>query len=261
MKLLQNLKSLLKRSPRPPLGGGMNDKIVLGIPGAWSSRSDLVTAIASSSSGYLFAGRVLMEVATSKTCELEIYEHDPGLRRTFQIAGNDHIGPDLLDRIAEHTMTAYLIGADLSQSGVAQMRQFAAALIRSGGMAVKIESTGVAHTPERWLQDIEDQSIEALYALFHTYVGSSDYYYSCGMKNFGLPDCSMDGGVPSDVAAEMMHLFNYYQLTEAPTFKDGNTFSVGEDEPKYRLTWHPYGYESDSPLDNPFGRWHMSPAV
>lgn len=260
MKLLQGLKSLLKRSPREPSGGGKNDKIVLGIPGAWSSRSDLVTAIASSSSGYLFAGRVLMEVATSKACELEIYKYDRGLRHAFQIAGGDHIGPDLLDRIAEHTMTAYLIGTDLSQAGVAHMRRSAAALIRSGGMAVKIESTGVAHTSEAWLQDIEDQSIESLYALFHTYVGSSDYSYSCGMKNFGLPDCSVDGGVPFDVAAETMHLFNYYQLAEAPTFKDGNTFSVGEDEPKYTLTWYPYGYKSDSPLDNPFGRWHMRSA-
>jgi len=237
----------------------MNDRIVIGIPGAWPSRTDLVASIATLSNGYLFAGRVLMEVCTSNACELEVYEHDPKLRHAFEIAGRDRISPELLTQIAGHTFTAYVIGSELSPAGVAQMRVFAAALLRSGGFAVKVESTGIAHSPEAWLRDIDDQSIESLYPLFHTYIGSSEYYYSCGMKNFGLPDCSVDRSVSPATAAETMHAFNYFQLNESPSFQEGHTFSLSAEAPKYRLSKLAYGYKPGSPLDNPFGRWHLQP--
>ena len=239
----------------------MNDRIVIGIPGEWPSRSDLVKSIASQSSGYLFAGVVLMELATSKTCKLEVYEHDAGLHRAFEIAGGDRISPHLLARIASHTFTAYLTGSELSHAGVAQMRRFAAAVLRSGGIAVKVDSTGIAHPSEAWLQDIEDDSISTLYPLFHTYVGSSEHFYSCGMKNFGLPDCSVDSSVSASIAAQTMHVFNQYQLSEAPALEDGHTFSIAAGAPTFRVSRQPYGYEPDDPLDNPFGRWHLRPAV
>jgi hypothetical protein len=249
------------RLNRGPLDGGMNDKIVIGIPGIWTSRSDFVASIATRSSGYLFAGNVLMHVASSTACELELSQHDDAVLRAFRIAGGDRLSSDLLDRIAQHTFMVYLIGSELSAAGAAQMRHSAAAVLHSGGLAIKIDSAGIAHSSAAWLQGIEDASIEALYPLFHTYIGSTEYFYSCGMKNFGFPDCSVDSAVPAAVAAETMHVFNYYQLNEAPTFKEGQTFSIAADAPKYRLSREPYGYEPDDPLDNPFGRWHLRPAV
>jgi hypothetical protein len=237
----------------------MNDKIVIGIPGRWQSRQDLVTSIAKNSNGYLLAGQVLINAASRNACEVDVHEHDPSLTRAFQIAGRSRLPVGLIDQIARHTFTLYLIGADLSSSGVANMHAFGAAILRSGGIAVKVESAGIAHSAEQWLQRHDNAALK-LYPLFSTYVGSSNYYYSCGMKNFGCPDSSISN-VSSDVAAQTMHSFNRYQLTKLPKLQDGHTFSLSPQSPRYRLTHLPYGYSADDPLDNPFGRWHMEPSA
>src|SRR5687768_3293759 len=56
---------------------------VIGIPGRWPNRSDIVTSIASRSDGYLFAGMVMMKLGTKDGFTLEIYEHDPNLKNAF----------------------------------------------------------------------------------------------------------------------------------------------------------------------------------
>src|SRR5271165_3439345 len=63
-------------------GGSMSKspQTVIGIPGRWPNRSDVVTSIASRSGGYLFAGIVMMKIGTKDGFKLEIYEHDPKLR-------------------------------------------------------------------------------------------------------------------------------------------------------------------------------------
>jgi uncharacterized protein DUF4261 len=237
----------------------MNDKIVIGVPGLWPSRKDLVTGIAERSGGCLFAGNVLMDTKTSRSCQVDVYEHDPDLRRAFEIAGGRRISKELLDQIGGHTFTTYLIGSDLSPEGVIEMRAYAAAILRSGGLAVKVESTGIAHTADQWLEDFPSSAITTLYPLFTTSVGGSDFYYTCGMKNFGKPDCSVTVSVPSSVAAETMHVFNLFQLMDAPVLEDGHTFGIAADAPRYRLSHRQYGYDPEDVLDNPFGRWHLEP--
>jgi hypothetical protein len=37
---------------------------VIGVPGRWPDRSDIVTSIASRSGGYLFAGMVMMKIGS-----------------------------------------------------------------------------------------------------------------------------------------------------------------------------------------------------
>lgn len=239
----------------------MNKKVVIGVPGTWSSRTELVTSIAKQSGGYLFAGNVLMNVATRDACEVDVYEHDETLERAFRIAGGDRLSEQALEQIAQHTFALYLVGSDLSLAGVLSMRRLAAAVLRAGGLAVKIESTGIAHEAQEWLREVESEAIGVVYPEFITYIGAQEYYYSCGMKNFGLPDASVSADVNSSVAAQTMQVFNIYQLTEAPVFETGHTFSIAAEAPKYRLSHQPYGYGADDPLDNPFGRWHMQPTA
>jgi hypothetical protein len=62
-------------------------EIVIGIPGQWPTRSDLVKDIANRSGGYLFAGMILMHVATGEAFSLEVYDHDPNLAEIFAITG------------------------------------------------------------------------------------------------------------------------------------------------------------------------------
>ncbi len=85
-------------------------KIIVGVPGTWESRSEIVTSIVSRSSGYLFAGRILVEIDTQDAFELEIYDHDARLRHAFEVAGGGRFSEAELDAIDQHTHTLYVIG-------------------------------------------------------------------------------------------------------------------------------------------------------
>ena len=51
-------------------------KIVVGIPGRWEDRSEIVTSIASLGGGYLFAGNMLMNRESGKGFEIDVYRDE-----------------------------------------------------------------------------------------------------------------------------------------------------------------------------------------
>jgi uncharacterized protein YegJ (DUF2314 family) len=134
-------------------------------------------------------------------------------------------------------------------------------LLDAGGVGVKVESAGAAHAPDRWRYHARSGATLSLYRCFVTLVGgtSADFHYSCGMHNFGLPDVSVDGSVPVEVAADILTTFNHWNLIERPALREGTWFSAGAGEAAFAATHHAYGYDADDPLNNPFGRWHLTP--
>src|SRR5438477_11981643 len=86
-----------------------NPQTVIGIPGRWANRSDIVTSIASRSGGYLFAGMAMMKIGTKDGFTLEIHEHDPTLKNAFSIAGRGRLTDEDLDAIGLHTFALYLV--------------------------------------------------------------------------------------------------------------------------------------------------------
>jgi hypothetical protein len=128
----------------------MDSSIVIGIPGLWNDRRDINTSIAR---GYkfMFAGMLLLDVQTKKTCELEVYEYDPNLIRSFEIAGQGNIPEEVLQQISQHKYTIYAIAAKASIETATWMLKVGAGMIEIGGLAIKVESAGLAHTAENWI--------------------------------------------------------------------------------------------------------------
>ena len=67
-------------------------------------------------------------------------------------------------------------------------------------------------------------------------VGNQNGFYSSGMHIFGLPDVAVDGSVDNSYAGSLLFGFNHYQLFESHKLKDGNTFSLSEKDPYFRIT-------------------------
>jgi len=67
-------------------------------------------------------------------------------------------------------------------------------------------------------------------------IGNKDHYYSCGMHHFGLPECAVPTSIDVSEASDLMNRFNLWQIDEVLTLKSGQTFSLSEDSPRYRLT-------------------------
>lgn len=235
----------------------MNSSIIIGVPGAWADRSAITTSIASGRK-FLFAGMLMMDMQTQAICKLEIYEYDPNMRRSFEVAGQGLISERVLQKIAEHRHTLYAIINSPSLETANWMLKVGTGLLEAGGLAIKVESAGLAHTAENWQALAADSSPAALYQAFVTLIGGTDSYYSCGMHNFGLPDVSLNRIIEPQAARTILDEFNYYQLVERPSFLDGHTFSTSAEAPSFKLSHCPYeGYDPSDPLYNPFGRWHL----
>ena len=125
---------------------------------------------------------------------------------------------------------------------------------------MKIESSGIAHTAEEWDVLAEDEAGFATYPAFTTLIQGDDYYYSCGMKNFGLRDSSVSLQLSPTEAADLLTVFNRYCVFETPKILSDQTFSTAPEEPFFRISERSYeGYAEDDCLFNPFGRWHLEP--
>ena len=239
----------------------MNPTLVIGVPGLWAKRSDPIAACAPR--GYLWAGNesVVVDPATSKPYPFraETYDPNPSMREAFDALSAGKISREVLDRIDAHTMTVYAVtneppSVDLCQS----LMRFAGALLDAGGLAVKVETSGVAHAAERWreLLALEIRDLAAYQALTIR-IAAADLgeSYSCGMRHFGLPDAIMPG---CGSETSTLDAFNKYMLLESPGIKDGQTFAAESGAPAYRLYHEPCAMFAPGHLyHNPFGVWRL----
>ncbi len=63
----------------------MESQIIIGIPGLWKSRTELVQEIVGKSGGYILAGNVIHHKEKDIVFEIDVYDHDPSLREAFFI--------------------------------------------------------------------------------------------------------------------------------------------------------------------------------
>jgi hypothetical protein len=242
----------------------MLTQTIICIPGLWTSRAEIVSCIASQSEGLFLLplradGDVLVETASQRRYDLEIYDFDPQLADSFAIAGRSWIQPSDLDAIAAHKHTLYVLSADVSVETAQHMLRVGHSLLKAGGLAVKVESAGIAHSATQWAEFAVSEDLSRLYRAFVTLLKGPTYSYSCGMHNLGLPDSSAPLALGPEAAIELLDSFNLYQLLERPILKPSNTFSIAAGKLRYQLrkgvcTGHP----ADDPFHNPFGIWHHS---
>jgi hypothetical protein len=231
---------------------------VMCVPGLWADRRELVRRIAEAQTGYLFAGGILIRIDTKAAFKAEVQAADPKVTAAFRAAGPHWVASDEMARIADHTMVVYLVGKAGSRAGAEEMMLAAAALLKVGGLGVKIDSTGLSFSPEAWLKLIDERHLLSPFRAFVVYLTGTEVY-SCGMHNLGLPDAIVRSE-DSDDPVELLRTFNFYVYSESPTFLPGHTFSVAPGAPTYRVSKEPCtAFEKGDLFHNPFGLWRLRP--
>lgn len=238
-------------------------EMVLCIPGPWEDTGELIRQLVATDSGYLFAGRILMHMETRFSCELVFEDHDERMPRAFWAAGPHWRDTPEMAAIATHRSVVYLVGSGGSPQNAEALMRAGAALVRAGGLGVKVESTGLAHTPAAWLDHCEHLYLFFAHRALVIYL-TGDEVCSCGMHNLGLKDAvtQTDAGANDDPAAatELLRAFTHYLFTEQPTIRHGQTFSVAADAPVYRIEEEStQTYEEGSLFHNPYGLWRLVP--
>jgi len=237
--------------------------IIVGVPGPWVDQDEVRSAIRSVNGPATFVAEDdrIIDARSGVSLAFEVYPRDPRMEEAFAAAGGGKLSKQEQRSIAKHRTTVYLIGENCSLAGARQVMVTAAHLLDVGGVGVKVESAGVAHAPDRFRYHARSGATLSAYRMFVTLVGggATEHHYSCGMHNLGLPDVSVVGSVPVDEAAGILTTFNHWNLLEHPRLKEETWFSCGEGEPAFTASHRPFAYEEDDPLNNPLGRWHLSP--
>ncbi len=234
-------------------------RIVLCIPGPWESHEALAHAIAASNHGTALSGSILRR--DDRSARAEFVEQDPDLRDAFAHAGRLFSETDLA-AIAAHRSAVYLIGDGGSLEAGREMMGFADALLRAGGLAVKVETSGVAHRAQDWLAQSarKETHTGALFIAYVAMVASRGAVYSCGMHNLGFPDAILSADLPSQRAGQLLKDFLMYLLHEQPVLTDEHTFAVSGDEARFRLAREPRPlFATDDLFHNPYGWWRLTP--
>lgn len=236
-------------------------RLILGVPGPWRDWDELELAVAATGGGYVVADAQLCHEASGTAYDIDFYEHDPNLRRAFEVAGEGRLASADLDLIAQHRHTAYLIGPGGSIDNARAAVRAAVALLDAGGCAVKIESSGKAHTAAYWRETATATDLFRLYSAYVVLVGGPTFFYSCGMHNLGFPDALVPSSLGAKEGAHVLNNFHNYQLKASRPIQNGHTFQITASEPSYRVTLEPCRqFPPGKPFHNPYGVWQLTPA-
>ena len=248
----------------------MNSNIVLCIPTSLNNRQELAAALENKHGvEYVLLGRIFRSTVSSDSCEIEIIKTSDrsssltsSLADDFELAGQDKLDLATLQLIHQCPQIIYLTSTDSDYAGCLQIANLARVLLQVGGIAIKVESTGLAHSREKWLTNYDSDDVFDIYSLYVALVEGKENYYSCGMHNFGKADVAVSLESDMGLAIYVMNVFNYYRLTESPILQDGHTFQPDIECPRYRLEWIMDQESPDhSPQYNPHGRWYLTLSI
>lgn len=209
-------------------------EVILCIPGNWKDKLEILSGILKLNNGFISAGGVLHNTNTNQVFAMLIEERYPDLVKAFESGSQKSLDQDLLQNIDNHTFVIYLIGLIESEGDLVGMVKAADTLLSIGGLAVKIDTTGVVHTKETWVGLVNSlEKDEPLYRHFVILVDEEDYLFSYGMKTFNHPDVGIKKPIKDADVIELLHMFNVYNLTSKAKVENNHTFSLSEDSQFY----------------------------
>jgi hypothetical protein len=236
-------------------------KTVLCIPGNWKDRNEVVTAIARNNlNEYSFAGMILLSLKTNKEFTLEIFERDDRMKDAFKWAGMvNRISEEFLDEIDKHKYVIYISSETGDTESAKAIAEAGNAVLKCGGIGIKVESTGKAFTKHQWselLNDFQEENLYQLYVL-DSISEVKGITYSCGMHNLGLKD-SIVYNEEFQESVQLLSTFGYYQLIDKPEIKSNQTFSVSAEAPIFVITVERnQPHRGEELFENPYGMWRL----
>lgn len=241
----------------------MERELIICIPGPWRDRADFIGRVITTEpkSRFMFAGGILADVQQQDHVPLEFCDPDPQMAQAFETAGQGKLPQECLELIRQHTAVVYLHFPIDLQEQRERVAKFTGVVRQAGGIAVKVESAGVAHTWETWDSRLRGSMFD-LYCCAIVLVGDKHSFYSCGMHHFGLPECEVPSFMGAASGAGLINRFNSWRINDRPEIKSGETFSLSANEPPFRLELRPDNRHSpDTLFYNPHGVWFITRAT
>jgi hypothetical protein len=231
------------------------------VPGPWRDRSDFIRRIIGSEPDgrYVFDGEVLVDVRHQDVLKVEFLGRHPRMLKAFQAASRGELPQQVQEEIESHSSSVYLrFPLNLIEERL-RVLKYTQLVQRLGGFAIKLESSGVGHSWERWFRLVSSDNEFDWYCAVVMLLAGDSYYYSCGMHHFGLADSAVESGLEVQVAANLINKFNYWRLIEPREVRSGESFSLSETSTLFRLHLKADELNPEGDLfHNPHGLWHLT---
>lgn len=175
-------------------------RIVLCVPGTWADAAELADRLGAGA--FRWADSKLRSADGAEAFDAEFRGPDLRMKPAFQ-ASACRIRPSMTAAdyaaVQGHRSVLYVLSDNYGRSTAAgaasRMIEVGRALIDAGGIAVKCDSSGIAHSAARW-RDLAARLGEAWAPLFDAYVrlpiiDDNQDLYSCGMHLLGRSDAQV----------------------------------------------------------------------
>jgi len=235
---------------------------IICIPGNWVSWTDFILQVVKATQGeYIAAGNILMHVKNNRHYTVAFCERDERMRESFQVAGSvTRVSDSFLEEIGNHAYVIYISGKTGNLEDAEHIAFAAGAILKAGGIGVKIETTGKAFEKEKWNDYLKTFKQPDLYRMFvvDSIASSDDTVYSCGMQNLGYKD-TIISGEEFQYSVRLISIFGFYQIVDKPTIKNMQTFQPDLQSPRFLIS-----DETNQPnkshdlFENPFGMWRLA---
>ena len=205
--------------------------------------------------------------------EYSVSQPDARMEKAF-LASADRVEPSMTDAdwqaIQEHTVVSYVLSPRLTPANSLEVSRQALALIaaclEAGALAVKGESSGIAHGRKRWLQ-LNAKAAESLEAsLIRAWVRlpiySAPVHYCVGMHLLGGTDVEVAHEQLSEpeIVDTIMAFLHFLLIDKPKNLASGHAFRVSADATRFRMfPSQCTRYEPDDFFYNPYGYWRLIP--
>ena len=232
--------------------------MIVCVPGPWKDRSEFARRVfALEPSGrYTFAGGVLADVQHQDHVRVQVLGRHPRMTEAFEAATRGDLPVEVATAINDHRSSVYLrFPSNLIEERL-RILKFTELAKRLGGIAIKLESSGVGHWWERWFQLLGSRNEFDWYCAVVMLLAGESRYYSCGMHHFGLEDSTVEKQMVMSKAANLINKFNYWRILNHRTFRSSEILRVDESGARFRLFWEPDTLNPEGDLfHNPHGIW------
>ncbi len=189
---------------------------------------------------------------------VEIVE-DEALASGFGWGPSGPVSKTLQDAIGGCRRAALIEVAQRMDACVSHVAALGRALRDLGGVAVRMEASGLVSAWKPWLDQLERGGPAGLCAVGVSIVQGDETYFTCGMHQFDLPDAEVSMAAPS-AAAEWLRCISVFQVAEQPVLATGHTFRPDEQSTRRVIErWPDHRHRPDDGRHNPFGVWRILP--
>ncbi len=234
--------------------------MILCVPGPWWDRSDFVRRVVEfeENGRYFCDGTVLADVREQDQVRVQFLAKHPRMLEAFLAATRGDLAPELAQRIAGHQSAIYWrFAADLFEERY-RLLKYTELARQLGGIAIKIESSGVAHAWDRWFELLGSENAFDWYCAVVTLLAEEEFYCSCGMHHFKLADAALEKRLDPRGAANLINKFNYWRIIEPRELKPGEIFRLDDSGRRYRIEFGPDRMNPPGDLfHNPYGCWRL----